>query len=106
MAERNFTAAGERRAGIIAKRPPAEHGLTFLPFLAGERSTGYHENATGCIVGLTPRTDAIDIAQAAMESVGYRFAEIFDQLSEVTDINEIVASGGAQGFRGMDADDR
>jgi Sugar (pentulose and hexulose) kinases len=80
---------------IIAKRPPAEHGLTFLPFLAGERSTGYHENATGCIVGLTPRTDAIDIAQAAMESVGYRFAEIFDQLSEVTDINEIVASGGA-----------
>jgi gluconokinase len=80
---------------ILAKRPPAGHGLTFLPFLAGERSTGYHENATGCIVGLTPTTDAVDIAQAAMESVGYRFAEIVDQLCEVADINEIVASGGA-----------
>jgi gluconokinase len=80
---------------IIAKRPPAGHGLTFLPFLAGERSTGYHENATGAVAGLTSTTDAIDIAQAAMESVGYRFAEIFDQLSEVTDINEIIASGGA-----------
>jgi len=80
---------------IIAKRPPAEHGLTFLPFLAGERSTGYHENATGAIGGLTSATNAIDVAQAAMESVGYRFAEIFDQLSEVTDINEIIASGGA-----------
>ena len=49
----------------------------------------------GAIVGLTSTTDAIDIAQAAMESVGYRFAEIFDQLSEVADVNEIVASGGA-----------
>jgi gluconokinase len=80
---------------IIAKRPPAGHGLTFLPFLAGERSTGYHENATGAIVGLTSTTDSIDIAQAAMESVGYRFAEILDQLGEVANINEIVASGGA-----------
>ena len=80
---------------IIAKRLPAGHGLTFLPFLAGERSTGYHENATGAIIGLTSSTDSIDVAQAAMESVGYRFAEIFDQLGEVADINEIVASGGA-----------
>jgi gluconokinase len=80
---------------IIAKRPPAGHGLTFLPFLAGERSTGYHENATGAIAGITSTTDSIDIAQAAMESVGYRFAEIFDQLSEVVEIKEMVASGGA-----------
>ncbi|MGD9562823.1 MAG: gluconokinase [Pyrinomonadaceae bacterium] len=79
----------------IAKRPPAGHGLTFLPFLAGERSTGYHENAAGAILGLRTSTDTIDIVQAALESVAYRFAEIFDQLNSVCRIREIIASGGA-----------
>ncbi len=79
----------------IAKRPPAGHGLIFLPFLAGERSTGYHEDATGSIIGLRTATDTIDIVQAALESIAYRFAEIFDQLNSVCSIREIVASGGA-----------
>jgi gluconokinase len=79
----------------IAKRPSAGHGLIFLPFLAGERSTGYNENATGAILGLRSSTDSIDILQAGMESVAYRFAEILDQLNEVVKINEIIASGGA-----------
>lgn len=79
----------------IARRPPAGHGLTFLPFLAGERSTGYHEFASGAMIGLKTATDPIDILQAALESVAYRFAEIFDQLDQVARIREIVASGGA-----------
>ena len=79
----------------IAKRPPGAHGLIFMPFLAGERSTGYHENATGAILGLRSATDMIDIVQAALESVAYRFAEIFDQLNDVLRVREIIASGGA-----------
>ncbi len=79
----------------IAKREPDAHGLVFLPFLAGERSTGYHEAATGSIIGLRTATDTVDIVQAALESVAYRFAEIFDQLNNVCPIREIVASGGA-----------
>ena len=79
----------------IAKRKPDGHGLTFLPFLAGERSTDYHESATGAIIGLRTATDTIDIVQAALESVAYRFAEIFDQLNDVCRVCEIIASGGA-----------
>lgn len=79
----------------IAKRPPAGHGITFLPFVAGERSTGYHENAAGSIVGLHSAHDAIDVVQAALESVAYRFAEIFDELKSCYRIKEIIASGGA-----------
>ncbi len=79
----------------IEKRIPDGHGLVFLPFLAGERSTGYHEDAYGAVLGLKSATDAIDIVQAALESVAYRFAEIYDQLNKVTNINEIIASGGA-----------
>jgi gluconokinase len=79
----------------IARREPDSHGLIFLPFLAGERSTGYNENARGAILGLHSSTSAIEIVQAALESVAYRFAEIFDQLNEVVKIKEIIASGGA-----------
>jgi len=79
----------------IARRPPDGHGLTFLPFLAGERSTGYHESARGAVVGLRTATDAVDILQAALESVAYRFAEIFDQINDAVKVKEIIASGGA-----------
>ena len=79
----------------IAKRAPAEHGLTVMPFFAGERSTGYHESAVGSILGLRSATDTIDIVQAGLESIAYRFADIFDQLNGVSRIREIIASGGA-----------
>lgn len=79
----------------IARRAPDSHGLTFLPFFAGERSTGYHEHAAGAILGLRSSTDTTDIAQAALESVAYRFAQVFDQLNDVRQVREIIASGGA-----------
>jgi gluconokinase len=79
----------------IKRREPDAHDLTFLPFLAGERSTGYNETARGAILGLRSSTDAVDIVQSALESIAYRFAEIFDQLNSVVKVREIVASGGA-----------
>lgn len=79
----------------IAKRSPFGHGITFLPFFAGERSTGFHDFARGAIIGLRTAHDNIDVVQAALEAVAFRFADIFDQLSEVVDIEQIIASGGA-----------
>lgn len=79
----------------IERRRPDQHGLTFLPFFAGERSTGYNEDARGAIIGIVSSTDATDIIHAALESVAYRFAEILDQLMAVIRVREIVASGGA-----------
>jgi gluconokinase len=69
-----------------------EHGLTFLPFLGGERSTGWDADATGTIHGLTFETTPADIRQAALEGVGFRFAAILDLLP---DVEEVVATGGA-----------
>ena len=82
-------------ADEMRRRGAAAHGLTFSPFLHGERSTGYDEDATAAILGLTASHDAVDILQAGMEAVAYRIAEIFDRLKAVVPIREIVASGGA-----------
>jgi gluconokinase len=79
----------------IARRRADAHGLTLMPFFAGERSTGYHEDAAGSIVGLRPAHDSIDILQAAMESITFRFAEILDQIKTLVPVRKLVVSGGA-----------
>ena len=79
----------------IANRPLGAHGLTVSPYFNGERSTLYREEARGAINGITASHDSVDILQAAMESVAYRFAEILKQLDSVVKVKEIVASGGA-----------
>ncbi len=84
-----------RAEDLMRRRGAASHGITFLPFLSGERSTGYNDDARGAIRGLTMSHDSIDILQAGMESVAYRFAEIYDRLTSVVKVKEIVASGRA-----------
>jgi gluconokinase len=79
----------------MSRRGADAHGLTVMPFFFGERATGYHDDARGHIFGLNASHDAIDILQAAMEAVVFRFAEIFDQLNNIAKVNEIVVSGGA-----------
>jgi gluconokinase len=78
--------------GSLAGREPRDHGLTFLPFLGGERSTGWNPDARGVISGLTFATTPLDIRQAALEGVAFRFAAIADLLP---DLEEVVATGGA-----------
>ncbi|MEQ1762895.1 MAG: gluconokinase [Pyrinomonadaceae bacterium] len=80
---------------IIAKRLPAKNGVNVKPYFAGERSTGYDENATGAFLGLTMANDSVDILQATMEAIADRFAEILRQIESVTPVSKITASGGA-----------
>jgi len=76
----------------IADEPADGHGLTFLTLLGGERSPGWDAHARGAIAGLTFSTTARDLAQAALEGVAYRFAEIAELMPEV---REVVATGAA-----------
>jgi gluconokinase len=78
--------------GSLADRNPDSHGLTFLTLLGGERSPGWHQHVKGAITGLTYETTPLDIRQAALEGVAFRFAEIADRMPEV---RQIVATGGA-----------
>ena len=78
--------------GSLGDRGPDSHGLTFLTLLGGERSVGWHLGAAGAIRGLRLETTALDLRQAALEGVAFRFAEIADAMPEV---DEVVATGGA-----------
>jgi gluconokinase len=76
----------------IADDPPDGHGLTFLALLGGERSPGWDARARGAVAGLTFETTPRQLAQAALEGVAFRFAEIADLMP---DAREIVVTGGA-----------
>lgn len=80
----------------LASLEPDAHGLTVLPFLAGERNPGYAPGATGTISGLRWHTRPVEILRAGMEAVAYRLALIYELLAPIASPEaEIVASGAA-----------
>jgi gluconokinase len=85
---------GERESALASMQPDA-HGLTILPFWAGERSTNWATSARGAILGLTMHTRPLEILRAAMEAISYRFALVADALFAHAPLAQIVASGGA-----------
>jgi gluconokinase len=85
---------GAERA--LAAMEADAHGLTVLPFLAGERSVGWVATARAAVVGLSLATRPMDILRAGLETVAYRFALIHERLREACpDLREVVATGGA-----------
>ncbi|MDR3707032.1 MAG: gluconokinase [Capsulimonadaceae bacterium] len=87
---------GSAMSRSLAAMAPDAHGLTVLPFWAGERSPGWHTSARATIAGMNLNTTSLDIARASHEAVAYTFASILDRLrSRFPNAREIVASGGA-----------
>ncbi|MFW6195369.1 MAG: gluconokinase [Chloroflexota bacterium] len=80
---------------MVDSLPPDGHGLTVLPFLRGERSPGWAEDATGTISGIRSGTTAGEIIRASLEAVAYRFAVILQLLEGATPpAGDIVLGGG------------
>ncbi|MDT7543305.1 MAG: gluconokinase [Acidobacteriota bacterium] len=71
------------------------HGLTLLPFWAGERSTHWDARARGAIFGLRTHTRPAEIVRAALEAVALRFAALADDLDGFAPGANLYASGGA-----------
>ncbi len=80
------------RAATVA---PDSHGLTILPFLAGERSPIWNDRATAVIAGLTLHTKREHIVRAAMEAVAYRFSRLYDALRDIALADHHIIANGA-----------
>jgi gluconokinase len=86
----------EDTEAAIAALPPDGHGLTILPFLAGERSPNWAGNVRATIDGLTLATTPLEILRAGLEAVAYRFAVIEQRICGRPGCDHrLVASGGA-----------
>jgi gluconokinase len=81
--------------GRLAAAEPGAHGLTLLPFFAGERNPDYPLDATALIAGLRLSTSPFDLLHAGLEAVAFRLAAIADRLRAAgCEPSSYVASGG------------
>jgi gluconokinase len=88
-----FDGSDIRAAGELQ---PDSHGLTVLPFLAGERSPIWNDRATAVVAGLTLNTGRPELLRAGMESVSLRLARLYEGLQRVAaGDHQVVANGAA-----------
>ncbi|MEO7718816.1 MAG: gluconokinase [Capsulimonas sp.] len=96
--EKTVQLGDHTRAGakILAAMAPDIHGLTVLPFWAGERSPGWHSSAHAAIEGMNLHTTPLDILRASLESASYCYDTVRAEIQRsFPQAKEIVASGGA-----------
>lgn len=80
----------------LARMAPDSHQLTWLPFLAGERSPGWRGEARAVIAGLTLDTDGVAVLRAGLEAVALRFMLLLRAIhAAAPGERTIVASGAA-----------
>lgn len=80
----------------LLEMEPDSHGLTVLPFWAGERSPGWAGHARATIHGLTMSTTPLQILRAGLEAVAYRIGLIFALLhSYLPSDGQVIGSGRA-----------
>ena len=74
---------------------PDQHGLTVLPFWAGERSPNWRGDARAAITGLSLSTEPAGLVRAAMEAISYQFVAVATAMRRVVpQPRAVIATGG------------
>lgn len=76
------------------KSVPGANKLLYLPYLLGERSPRWNNEARGAFVGMNITTTKMDMSRAVLEGVGYNLKIILKALEQKVDIPEIIMIGG------------
>ncbi len=80
----------------LAALAPDSHGLTVLPFLAGERAPGWRDEARAVFAGMSYDTTQEHLLRAALEAVACRFAQILQRLRPLLPADaRFIATGAA-----------
>jgi len=83
---------------LAEKAPPGCEGLTFLPYLYGERTPYWNPDARGVIFGLSPSHGREHLSRATLEGICMSMAHVFECIDDGS-IKEIRATGGFTGSR-------
>ena len=95
LADRFSDGDFQKISAEAAKIAPDDHGMTVLPFLAGERSPSWDDEASGVFAGLKLATTPAEIYRATLEATAYRFAAIYDDLRAVVKRDHEIHANGA-----------
>jgi xylulokinase len=97
----DVAAPGEDYGALIAEAErwePGVEGLTFLPYLSGERTPHADPNARGAFVGLSQRHDRGALARSVLEGVAFGLRDSLELLAAIGVRAEVgrVSGGGSR----------
>lgn len=81
---------------LVASVPAGANGITFLPFLSGERAPFVAPHATGSFHGLTSATTKAEMARAVMEGVAFSLKHCFRTTGLANPGHVFMTGGGAR----------
>ncbi|GAA3943809.1 gluconokinase [Microbacterium soli] len=82
----------------LLRAEPSEGTPLVLPFLTGERSTGWAGEARAVLTGVSSSSGPRELWRGAAEGIAVSYARVFEQLLEVDPgITRVIASGGVTG---------
>lgn len=76
---------------------PGARGVTFLPYLNGERAPLWDTSLRGIYFGISTATDRADLVRAIMEGTGYALRTILEEFGTELEKKPILGTGG--GYR-------
>lgn len=79
---------------LAAQSPPGANGVTFKPYLAGERTPHLNPNLRGSFSGLSLATTQADLVRAALEGVAFSLRDALDVIGSLTTLTHALATGG------------
>jgi gluconokinase len=79
----------------VANIEPDSHGLTILPFLAGERAPGWNDDARAVFMGMTFDTAPEHLIRAGLEAVACRFAQVARRIAPLISRDAVYIASGA-----------
>jgi xylulokinase len=80
---------------LATQAPPGANGLTFLPYLSGERSPLWNPWASGAMLGLRLSSNPADFARAVFEGLAFSVGHIADVMRESgVELQSVRLAGG------------
>ena len=101
--EQTFAPAAPEDIDATLRAEPRGTTPLVLPFLTGERATGWAGNARAVFTGVSSSSTALDMWRGAAEGVAISYARVFEQLKLANpQLRRVIASGGVtQDYPGM-----
>jgi sugar (pentulose or hexulose) kinase len=85
--------AAMRISDLAREVPAGANGVTFLPYLAGERAPFVAPHATASFHGLTARSTKADMGRAVMEGTSFSLKHCFRSI-KITNLGHAFLTGG------------
>jgi xylulokinase len=79
---------------LAAKSKPGSNGVTFKPYLAGERTPHLNPNLRGSFTGLSLANNQEDVVRAVLEGVAFSLRDTLDVISSLTKLTSCLSTGG------------